>query len=116
MIVSHAKDVSGVNIGGNENVVKKVLISPEVGGWKDYVMRLFELSPGENSCSLRHSHGWPHIVYITQGKGLVHLDGTDHNVEAGSFIYVPGGKIHQFINNSDELFAFICIVPQEGDV
>ncbi|NLT95825.1 MAG: cupin domain-containing protein [Clostridia bacterium] len=116
MIVSHVKDVQGIYVGGNENVVKKVLISPEIGGWKDYVMRFFELSPGDNSCSLRHSHEWPHIVFVSQGKGLVHIDGTDYEIEAGSFAYVPGGKIHQFINNSDEKLAFICIVPPEGDV
>lgn len=116
MIVSHFKDVQGINVGGNENVLKKVLISPEIGGWKDYVMRLFELSPGNNSCSLRHTHEWPHIAFITGGKGKIHLDGTDYEVEAGSFAYIPAGKLHQFINNGDEKFSFICIVPPEGDV
>jgi len=115
MIVSHAKNVQGINYGGNGNVLKKVLISPEQG-WQDYVMRLFELSPGNNSCSLRHSHEWPHIVYIVGGTGIIHLDGTDHEVEAGSFAYIPGGKIHQLINTGKETFSFICIVPPEGDV
>ncbi|MFZ7101073.1 MAG: cupin domain-containing protein [Peptococcaceae bacterium] len=115
MIVAHAKDVEGITYGGNGNVVKKVLISPEVG-WKDYVMRLFELKPGKDSCSMRHTHDWPHIIYIAGGKGIVHLDGTDHEVEAGSFAYIPGGKIHQLINESTETFSFVCIVPPEGDV
>lgn len=115
MIVSHVKDVEGVCVGGNESVLKKVLISSEQG-WKDYVMRLFELSPGGNSCSPRHSHKWPHIVYIVEGKGLLHIDGRDYQVEAGSFAYVPKEKVHQFINNGTEKFAFICIVPPEGDV
>ncbi|SMB79746.1 Cupin domain-containing protein [Desulfonispora thiosulfatigenes DSM 11270] len=115
MIVSHSKDVQGINNAGNENVLKKVLISPEVG-WKDYVMRLFELSPGKDACSLRHSHEWPHIVYIVEGKGIIHLDGADNEVKAGSFAYIPGGKIHQFVNNSSEKFSFLCIVPPEGDV
>ncbi|MFZ5945425.1 MAG: cupin domain-containing protein [Bacillota bacterium] len=113
MIISHAKDVQGINY--NENVLKKVLISPEVG-WKDYVMRLFELKPGKDSCSMRHTHEWPHIVYILGGTGKVHLDGTDHEINAGSFSYIPGGKLHQFINTGDDILSFICIVPPEGDV
>jgi len=117
MIVSHARNVEGIKYGDPETskVLKKVLISPEQG-WKDYVMRLFELSPGEGSCSLRHTHEWPHIVYIVGGTGLVHLDGTDQEVEAGSFAYIPGGKLHQFINKGTDTFSFICIVPPEGDV
>lgn len=115
MIVSHAKKVQGINYGESGNVLKKVLISPEQG-WKDYVMRLFELSPGKDSCSLRHTHEWPHIIYIVKGVGVIHLDGTDHEVEAGSFAYIPGGKIHQLINKGQDTFSFICIVPPEGDV
>lgn len=114
-MISHVKNVEGINYGGNNNVLKKVLVSPEQG-WQDYVMRQFELSPGGNSCSLRHSHEWPHIVYIVEGKGLIHLDGTDYDVEAGSFAYLPGGKIHQLINTGTEKFTFLCIVPPEGDV
>jgi len=55
-------------------------------------MRLFELKPGNDSCSMRHSHEWPLIVYIVGGKGMLHLDGTDYEIEAGSFTYIPGGK------------------------
>lgn len=115
MIVSNAKNVVGINYGDSNKVLKKVLVSPEQG-WKDNVMRLFELSPGNDSCSLRHSHEWAHVVYIVGGTGLIHLDGTDYPVEAGSFAYIPGGKIHQLVNKGEDLFSFICIVPPERDI
>jgi quercetin dioxygenase-like cupin family protein len=114
MIVSHVKDVLGNRPRSPEmnNVLRKMLISPEEG-WEGYVMRLFEL--GEGGYSPKHTHDWPHINFITGGKGILHLDGVDHTLEEGSFAYVPGGKIHQFSNIGTKPFTFICIVPEEGD-
>lgn len=115
MIVSHERDVLATRMNHPEikDAVKRVLISPQEG-WEGYVMRTFEL--GEGGHTPKHSHAWPHINYITLGQGTLHLDGTDYELESGSFAYVPGGKIHQFRNNSSTPFSFICIVPEEGDV
>ena len=115
MGVSHVKNIKGISMNGNNDVMKKILISSEEG-WQDYVMRLFEINPGEDNCSPKHSHEWPHIIYIVEGNGIIHLDGTDHEVEAGSYAYIPGGKIHQLANTGTERFSFICIVPSEGEV
>lgn len=114
MIVSHEREVLGTRLqnSNTQNVLKKVLVSP-TEGWEGYVMRSFEL--GEGGYTPQHTHAWPHINYINSGKGILHLDGTDYAVEAGSFAYVPGGKIHQFRNTGTEPFSFICIVPEEGD-
>jgi quercetin dioxygenase-like cupin family protein len=114
MIVSHEKDVKGIKIESPQmkEVFKKVLISPEQG-WEGYVMRQFEL--GEGGYTPRHTHAWPHIGYIVKGRGILHLDGKDYEVEEGSFAFVPGDKIHQFTNKGQETFAFLCIVPEEGD-
>lgn len=114
MIVSHLDKLKGLKLDGEElkNVVKKVLVSPNEG-WDGYVMRVFELSKG--GFSPRHSHPWPHINYMIKGKGILHLDGMDHEVEEGSFAFVPANKVHQFLQRGEENFAFICIVPEEGD-
>ena len=115
MIVSHERDVLATRMNHPEikDAVKRVLISPKEG-WEGYVMRTFEL--GEGGHTPKHSHDWPHINYITQGQGVLYLDGTDYELEVGSFAYVPNGKLHQFRNNSSAPFSFICIVPEEGDV
>ena len=91
----------------------KVLISPEEG-WDGYVMRIIEL--GESGYSPKHIHDWPHINYILEGKGSLHIDGKDTAIEAGSYAYVPAGSLHQYKNEGNELFRFICIVPKEGHV
>lgn len=115
MIVSHLKNLDGVKFDHPQvkNVLKKVLISP-TEGWEGYVMRVFEL--GEDGYSPKHSHPWPHINYMIKGQGYVHIDGTDHEVEEGSFSFVPPNKEHQFRNRGKQPFIFICIVPEEGEV
>lgn len=94
------------------NATKQVLVGPEQG-WQGWVMRLFTLD--EKGHSPLHAHAWPHINYVVRGKGVLYLDGDHFDLEPGSVAYVPGGAEHQFSNSSTEEFAFICIVPEEGD-
>lgn len=114
MVVGNQRDLLGTrfNNGQMVNILKKVLVSPNEG-WEGWVMRLFEL--GANGCSPKHSHPWPHINYILGGQGRLHLDGTDYELGAGSYAYVPAGALHQFLNIGSEEFRFLCIVPEEGD-
>lgn len=113
MIVSNKNNLEGKKIDNPEvkDALMKVLISPKEG-WEGNVMRVFEL--GEGGHTPKHTHPWPHINYIISGMGSLHLDGEEHDLEAGSFSYVPAGKLHQFQNKGKEKFEFICIVPEEG--
>lgn len=114
MVVSHVGRVEGKEYNGNgaKSVIKKSVLGPQEG-WKDYVMRVFELEA--KGYSPRHTHPWPHIVYVIYGKGIIHIDGTDHEVQEGSFAYVPENSLHQFLSGEQEKLSFICIVPPEGD-
>ncbi|NLW07455.1 MAG: cupin domain-containing protein [Clostridia bacterium] len=115
MIVSHIDKLTGTPVKGPEikGTSKKVLVSPKEG-WEGWCMRLFTIEVG--GATSKHTHPWPHINYITSGRGILHLDGQEHQVSAGSFAYIPEGKPHQFRNDAEEEFSFICIVPQEGDI
>jgi quercetin dioxygenase-like cupin family protein len=113
-MVGHVADVEGQVLSGEgiEKVVKRLLVAP-ADGWHGWAMRLFELEPGGHTP--RHTHAWPHINYVTEGRGVLHVDGVDHDVDEGSFAVVPAGAVHQFSNPGDDTFAFICIVPEEGE-
>lgn len=113
MIVSHEKNIKGINVNHPEvkNAVMKAIISPKEG-WEGHVMRIMELE--EDGYTPRHSHPWQHINYMIEGEGILHLDGKDYEVEAGSYAYVPANKIHQFSNRGKGKFRFICIVPEKG--
>jgi len=115
MIVANEKDTHPIVMESPEvkKAAMRVLISPKEG-WDGYVMREVEL--GEGGFSPRHTHDWPHINYVIEGKGALHIDGKDHPVAAGSYAYVPAGSPHQYKNEGPGMFRFICIVPQEGHV
>jgi quercetin dioxygenase-like cupin family protein len=115
MIVANEKDLHAMVLESSEvkNAAMKVLITPKEG-WEGYVMRVIELD--EDGYSPKHTHQWPHINYILEGKGILHLDGKDLPLEAGSYAYVPAGALHQYKNKGNVKFRFICIVPQEGHI
>jgi len=115
MIVANEKDVPPIVMESPEvkEAAIKALISPKEG-WEGYVLRVIEL--GEGGYSPKHTHNWPHINYILEGSGSLHINGKDIPVEAGSYAYVPAGSSHQYRNEGSGKFRFICIVPEEGHV
>lgn len=115
MFIGSIKDLKEIEVKapGVKNAFKKTLIGPEQG-WEGWVMRLFTLKEG--GMTPHHSHPWPHINYIISGRGTLSLDGKDTSLGEGSLAYVPSNTKHQFKNDANENFVFICIVPEEGDV
>lgn len=113
MIVANEKDVLATTIDHPEvrHARMKVLVGPEQG-WEDHVMRMIELEA--DGFTPHHAHDWPHINYMVEGSGILHMNGKDTTVSAGGYAYVPAGTVHQFRNNGPGVFRFICIVPEEG--
>jgi quercetin dioxygenase-like cupin family protein len=107
-------DVAATAMAGEgiEGVVKRVLVSP-AEGWDGWVMRLFDVDPGGHTP--RHRHDWPHINFVAAGRGVLYLDGAEHELAAGSYAYVPAGREHQFRAAADTPLSFVCIVPEAGD-
>lgn len=112
-MVGHIKDIIGVpsTANGATNANMKALVGPNEG-WEDHVMRVVEL--GENGCSPRHSHDWPHINYVLEGEGVLFLDGEELPLKEGSYAFVPSNKLHQYINRGAGNMKFVCIVPSRG--
>ncbi len=109
MFIGHVDEIEKVLMGGVE---KQVLIGPQEG-WGDYVMRLFTLKA--NQSTPRHSHPWPHIIYVLEGEGALFFEGKDNPIKGGSLLYVDPDSLHQLINKGEGEFKFICIVPKEGE-
>ncbi|MBU1219726.1 cupin domain-containing protein [Myxococcota bacterium] len=114
MAIGHIDELKSIELSGEgiKGASKKVLIHPE-NGWDNHVMRLFTLE--NEGFTPRHSHPWPHINYITSGQGTLFLEGELHEIKAGSYAYVPGNSLHQFMADRNSDLSFICIVPLEGD-
>ena len=82
-------------------------------GWDDYCARHFILPEGQSIPP--HSHDWDHLVISLGGHGEVEVDGENYDLESGNWARVRGGSNHIFRNIGEGDFAFICIVPTDGD-
>ncbi len=113
MIVSHSDRVLPATINHPEvkAAAMRALIGPQEG-WHDHVLRVIELDVGGYSPD--HTHAWPHINYMLEGRGVLTIDGREYPVSADSYACVPAGSRHQFKNTGQSKFRFICIVPKEG--
>lgn len=113
MIVAHDTDTpaDSINHPDAKNARIQVLVGPQQG-WPDHVMRMIELAPDGHTP--HHAHDWPHINYMVEGSGILHMDGKETPVSAGSYAFVPAGTVHHFKNSGSGKFRFICIVPKEG--
>jgi len=94
-----------------KDALMKVLVSPK-DGFKGYVMREIEIN--ESGYTPKHSHPWPHINYVIGGIGELQIGSETKIVTAGAYAFIPEDTIHQFRNAGQEVFRFICIVPEIG--
>ena len=68
--------------------------------------------PGESSPD--HVHAWEHMAYITEGSGVVTVEGEQFPIRAGDAVLVPGGARHQFTNTGDVMLSRVTINPLES--
>ena len=43
--------------------------------------------------------GHDEIYYILEGRGILHMDGTDYPMSKGTVVYIPGGTFHALDNS-----------------
>ena len=78
-----------------------------------FEVRYFEIAPGGYSTHERHEH--EHCVVILRGRGRVYLNGEWSAVSQGDYVHVSTMTPHQFVNDSEELLGFLCVVDTERD-
>lgn len=96
--------------GVRETSKANVIGAPE--GWEENTLRVFRIKPG--GYTPLHQHDWEHINYVIRGKGTLTLGEHTFELNEKDFALVPPNTKHQFRNNGDQPFEFICIVPQRG--
>jgi len=79
------------------------------------------LTAGIATCPPKHGHLCIHqhkqaeIYHVTQGRGIVSIDGVEHAVEAGSVVYIPGDAEHGIRNEDpEEDLKWLYIFPTDG--
>lgn len=75
----------------------------------NFAMREFQVDPGGHTP--RHHHPYEHEVYVVEGEGIIFEGDTAHSIKAGDVILVQPDEVHQFRNESDRPFRFLCLIP-----
>lgn len=94
---------------GAEKVSVRYLIDERHGSDR-FSLRLYTLEKGGHTPLDEHAH--EHHVYVLSGKGLLRLSKENRplkTLKAGDTIFVPSMAVHQFSNESDEPFVFLCV-------
>ncbi len=90
--------------------VRKRVPIGEGEGAPNFIMRVFEISPGHTSPD--HAHTWEHEIFVLAGKGFVRdKNGKEAPIGEGITVFIPGGENHCLINSGTEDLRFICMIP-----
>ncbi len=109
---SHSVQLQQVTMEGSSGCQVRWLLS-STDGAPNFAMRQFEVAPG--GFTPLHHHPYEHEIYVVEGQGEVYEGGTPHTISAGDVVLVTPNEVHQFKNNSDKPFKFLCLIPNSAD-
>jgi quercetin dioxygenase-like cupin family protein len=94
---------------GAEKVKVRYLIDARHGSNR-FALRQYTVEKGGHTPLDQHEY--EHHVYVVSGRGL--LRETEDNpvlreLREGDVVFVPSNAVHQFINQSDAPFVFLCV-------
>jgi quercetin dioxygenase-like cupin family protein len=99
--------------GGGYRGVTRHIISGANGEPGKFQVRYFEVEPGGYTRLERHEH--IHSVTVIRGSGYAIVGDVVHALRNLDHVYVPPMTLHQFVNEGDTPFGFMCIVDAERD-
>jgi len=107
MKVKNIKEISPIPSGAYD-VQKRILLGKD-DGCNNFIIRLFEQSPGGHG--FMHHHDYEHGIFVLRGKAKLTIDTEEQQVKEGDTFLIPSGKLHTMENTGDQPFVFICIIP-----
>jgi quercetin dioxygenase-like cupin family protein len=111
MPVKHASAVEVQSVKGANKTTIQVLISPEEG--PNFAMRRFVMKRG--GFMPNHTNTVEHEQFVLRGHASISINGELFTVNAGDVVFIPEGAPHWYVNNADEDFEFLCIIPNKKD-
>ena len=111
MPVKHAKDVQAQVVKTGDKTTIQVLISSEEV--PNFAMRRFVMKPG--GFMPNHTNLVEREQFVLRGYAWISINRQVYNVKAGDVVFIPEGAPHWYVNNGNEDFEFLCIVPNRKD-
>jgi quercetin dioxygenase-like cupin family protein len=110
----HNSEVQPASVGPGEgwrDVDIRFLVGSQTTRTHDLTMWRALFAPG--AAHARHTHDAAEVFYVIRGRGAAGTDDTEHEVGAGSALYVPAGAVHWFRNPDpvEEVEIIGCYVP-----
>jgi quercetin dioxygenase-like cupin family protein len=94
---------------GADKVRVRYLVDERHGSDR-FALRLYTVEKGGHTPL--DEHVYEHHVYVLSGKGLLRQSKETRGLKAlkpGDTIFIPSRAIHQFSNESEEPFTFLCV-------
>jgi len=61
-----------------------------------------------------HFHTYDEVIYVLDGEGVLHANGTHRPVRAGSTIELPAGKVHCLENTGQQVMRVVAVFRPAG--
>lgn len=111
MSVKHASEVEAKDVAAGNDTTIQVLISASEG--PNFALRRFTMVKGGGMP--RHTNTVEHEQYVLGGQATITIGDEIHQVRAGDVVFIPQGVVHSYKNTGEELFQFLCIIPNRED-
>jgi len=94
----------------------KMLIDKSNSGSERLQINHFTLKGGESTEGAVHKAPYDEVYYVLSGEAVLHMDGTDYDIEKDTVIFIPGGTFHALTNKSaTEDFVILTIWPLQPE-
>lgn len=111
--VQQYKEHKGTHPGEGWQEITRQVLAGSYGEPASFRLRYFEVGPGGYSSLEKHAH--VHVVVTLRGRGQAIVGPTVQRVQPFDLVYVPSWTPHQFVNDGDEPYGFLCIVDGDRD-
>ena len=89
----------------------RYLVTEEVG-CRDLTQFFGVIAPGR---APDHSHVYDEVIYVLEGRGILHGGGVDEPVSAGTCIHLPPFFVHSLENSGDSPMRIVAVFHPAGD-
>jgi quercetin dioxygenase-like cupin family protein len=89
----------------------RYLVTAEAG-CTDLTQFFGVIAPGR---APEHSHVYDEVIYVLEGEGVLHTDGGDEPVAAGSCIHLPPLLLHSLENSGSSPMRIVAVFHPAGD-
>jgi quercetin dioxygenase-like cupin family protein len=108
MKVQHYTETAAEGVPGMPGVTVRWVIA-EGDGAPHFAMRVFDVPAG--AATEYHQHWWEHEIFVLAGRGHVRGEAGEFPLGEGTVAFIPGGEMHQLVNDGEGVLRFICLIP-----